>query len=88
MTPAIPSRTGEAVAAALTGTDRTAFDRARQAAEDQETLDAVIGHWWAVAVLSADPDAHQRMLDTAAAVRAGIPVPLIPWTEARARLDL
>lgn len=88
MTPPFPPKTRDAIAAALTSTDRTAFDLACEAAGDPEMLDALLTQWWPVAVLSTDLAAYRRMLDTAAALRAGRPVPLIPWTEVRARLDL
>lgn len=90
-----PSRHPAAIRAALPEDHRDQFDRAYRAAvgraavaENPNAITDTLEHWWRIAVLTADPDAHQRMLDTAAAIRAGIPVPLVSWTDVRARLDL
>ena len=91
----LPARTPAAVRAALTGADRTQFERDYQAAvstaaEDYDLapLQDVLDQWWHVVVLTADPEAHQRMLAAAAALRAGRPVPSSPWAVVRAQLGV
>lgn len=91
----VPGRTPSEVRTALTGPDRAAFERAYQAAVAQAAMDFdltpihdVVDQWWQVAALTADPAAHQRTLDTAAALRAGRPVPTIPWDTLRADLGV
>jgi hypothetical protein len=90
-----PARTPAEVRAALTGSDRADFERdyqaavARAAADyDLAPLHDVIDQWWQVAVLAADQVAHQRMLDTAAALRAGGPVRSTPWAVVRTDLGV
>ena len=90
-----PARTPAEIRAALTGTDRAEFERDYQAAVaraadqyDLEPLNDVIEQWWQVAVLTLDRVAHQRMLDTAGALRAGDPLPSTPWSVVRADLGI
>jgi hypothetical protein len=91
----IPARTPAEIRAALTGPDRAEFERRYRAALDRAATDYdltalhdVVEEWWQVAVLTADPAAHQRMLDTAAALRAGEPVHSTPWDVVRADLGV
>jgi hypothetical protein len=91
----IPARTPAEIRAALTGADRAEFERSYQAAlvvaagdYDLSPLRDVLDQWWQVAVLTADPAAHQRMLDTADALRAGRPVPSTPWAAVRVELGI
>jgi hypothetical protein len=91
----LPARTPAAVRAALTDSDRTQFEReyqaaVRTAAEDYDLapLQDVLDQWWHVAVLTADPTAHQRMLDTADALRSGRPVASTPWAAVRTELGV
>ena len=91
----VPARTPAEIRAALTGADRAEFERAYQATlaaastdYDLAPLHDVIDQWWQVAVLTADPAAHQRMLDTAAALRRGETVPSTPWAAVRANLGI
>jgi hypothetical protein len=51
-------------------------------------LQDVLDPWYDVAVLTADPDAHRRMLDTAAALRAGHRVASTPWATVRTELGV
>ena len=71
-----PARTPAASRAALAGADRAEFERdyqaavARAAAQyELEPLQEVLDRWWQVAVLTADPAAHQRMLQRADGLR-------------------
>ena len=93
--PARPGRTPGAIRAALSGADRSEFEHAYQAAVDKAAADYdltplydVLDRWWQVAVLTADPTAHRRMLDMAAALRAGGPVESVPWSTVRADLGI
>jgi hypothetical protein len=90
-----PARTPAEVRAALTGTDRASFERDYQAALSRAAIDYdltplqdVLNRWWHVAVLTIDEPAHQRMLDTAADLRAGRPVTSAPWSVVRAELGV
>jgi hypothetical protein len=92
---ALPARTPAAVRAALAGADRTQFESEYQAAvstaaEDYDLapLQDVLDQWWHVAILITDPAAHQRMLDTADALRAGRPAASTPWAAVRTQLGV
>lgn len=89
----LPAQTPAAIRAALTGADRAEFERQFQAAlgragsdYDLAPVHDVIDQWWQVAVLTADPAAHQRMLDRTEALRAGHARPGTPWSVVRAGL--
>jgi len=89
------ARSPAEIRAVLAGADRAEFERDYQAAlarageqYDLEPLNEVVEQWWHVAVLTADPAAHQRMLDTAEALRAGDPRPGTPWSVVRTGLGV
>ncbi len=90
-----PTRTPAEIRAALTGTDRAEFEHDYQAAlarageqYDLTLLNDVLEQWWQIAVLTADPVAHRRMLDTTEALRAGEPLASTPWSVVRAGLGV
>lgn len=92
--PPLPARTAAGVRAALAGDDRAAFEHEFRASLvrasddfDLAPVSAVVEHWWRIAVLLSDGPAHERMLATAAALRAGQQVPLVSWHQVRDRLD-
>ena len=67
---------------ALVGGDLSAFQDDYRAAPvrasddfDLNPIHEVLERWWRVAVLSADPAAHQRMLSAVADLRTGRPAP-------------
>jgi len=72
------------------------FDREyrRVMAEATETLDltsvlAMLSCWERVARLTEhDPQAHRRMLHTAAALNAGEDVPMVAWDQVKGELSL
>jgi hypothetical protein len=83
------------IRAALLPEEAGDFDREyrRTMAEATETLDLnpvleLLERWRRVAWSSQDPAAHQRMLDTAAALNAGEPVATESWQQVKARLGL
>jgi hypothetical protein len=91
----IPSRTPAAIRVVLADSDRTEFEREYQAALTRAGVDYdlapvhdLLDRWWQIAVLTADARADRRMLDAAAALRAGRAVPGIPWPVVRADLGL
>jgi hypothetical protein len=90
-----PARTPAAIRAALRAADRGGFERQFQAALEQAASDYdlapvhdVVDQWWHVAVLTADPAAHQRTLDRAEALRTGQAQPGTPWNVVRAGLGV
>jgi Family of unknown function (DUF6247) len=93
--PGVPPRTPAGVRDALSGADRAAFERAYQAAVaragaayDLQPIQDVLEHWWRIAVLAADRSAERRMLDSAAALRAGRSVPSTSWESLREDLGV
>lgn len=90
----LPASTPSGVRSALAGGDRVEFEREYRAALAQAGVDFeltqvhdVVERWWRVAVLSADPAAHQRMQGAVADLRAGRPVASTPWREAIGERD-
>ena len=93
--PGVPARTPADVRRALAGADRTGFERDYQAAlaragndYDLTPIQDVLERWWRIAVLAADPAANRRMLDTAAALRAGHPAASTSWVAVRDELGV
>lgn len=93
--PRLPARTPAGIRAALEDQDRAHFEEdyrsalRRAAVEfDLTGVHEIIEHWWQLAVLRSDRQAHQRTLATAAALRAGDPVPSTPWDQVRADLGI
>jgi Family of unknown function (DUF6247) len=91
----IPARTPAEIRAALDGADRAEFERAYQTALSQAATDYdltpvqdVVDRWWPIAVLAADPAANRRMLDTAAALRAGDSLRSTSWETVRRDLGV
>jgi hypothetical protein len=92
----VSASTPREIRAALTGEEIGHFDREyRQAMADAaESLDlsgvlAMLERWQRVAWSTRDdPDAHRRMLETAARLNAGEDVTTVPWEQVKARLGL
>jgi hypothetical protein len=84
------------IRAALTGEEIDHFDREyRQVMADAaEALDlsgvlAMLERWRRVAWSTRnDPDAHHRMLESAARLRSGTDVATVPWEQVKAELGL
>ena len=93
--PGVPARTPAGIREALSGTGRADFERAYQAAVaraganyDLQPIHDVLEHWWPIAALAADGAAERRMLDAAAALRAGRPAPSTSWHALREDLGV
>ncbi|MBE1457283.1 hypothetical protein H4W79_001497 [Nocardiopsis terrae] len=89
------NRNPRAIRSALLPEEAGDFDREcrRVMNEARESLgiapvNECLDRWWHVAMSSRDPEAHRRMLDTAAKVERGEPVCTVPWSELKARLGL
>jgi hypothetical protein len=88
--------TPRAIRAQLLPEEAGDFDREyrRVMAEATETLDLapvleMLRRWGRVARLTEhDPQAHRRMLRTAAAVNAGEDVPMLSWDQVKSELGL
>jgi hypothetical protein len=88
--------TPRAIRAKLLPEEAGDFDREyrRVMAEATETLDlttmlAMLRRWERVAQLTEhDPQAHRRMLRTAAALNAGEDVPMVSWDQVKGELGL
>lgn len=93
--PGAPAPTPAGIRRALSGADRAGFERDYQEAVaragrdyDLQPLQDTLERWWPIAVLAADGDAERRMLDTAAALRAGRSAPSTSWESLREDLGV
>ena len=94
--PSVDRLAPRAIRAELLPEEAGDFDREyrRVMAEATETLDLapvleMLGRWERVARLTRqDPQAHRRMLRTAAAVNAGEDVPMVSWDRVKGELGL